>query len=66
MFNDPTTTDRGLHADGHDGSSIGTGKFTHDHDDDRSQRHTGASSESVTELVNDSSDEDFKKMGSKV
>ncbi|KAK3343270.1 hypothetical protein B0H65DRAFT_244853 [Neurospora tetraspora] len=57
MFNEPTTTDHG-----HDGSSIGT-KFTHD-DDHPSQRH-GASSESVTELVTDS-DEDFKKMGSKV
>ncbi|CCC14859.1 hypothetical protein SMACR_07584 [Sordaria macrospora] len=60
MFNEPTTTDHGLHT-GHDGSSIGT-KFTHD--DDHSQRHA-ASSESVTELVTDS-DEDFKRMGSKV
>ncbi|KAK3953812.1 hypothetical protein QBC32DRAFT_209261 [Pseudoneurospora amorphoporcata] len=70
MFDEPTTTDHSLHhtTEGdHDGSSIGT-KFTL-HDDDHSQRHghPGASSESVTELVNEnSSDESFKKMGARV
>lgn len=63
MFNEPTTTDHGLHADrgyGQDDASIGT-KFTHD--DDHSQRH-GASCESITELVD--SDGDLKKMRDKV